>query len=131
MSEQFAHLPQVLAEIAEVAGIEAAWELAGAVGGTYVHIPSRQMPDDHWLVELVGREAADKIAAHFAGDNARLRLLIPMARDAQRRQRLVKALEAGMSAPDAAASAGVHVRTAHRARRRLRRDPDENQGDLF
>lgn len=131
MSERFAHMPEVLAEIAEVAGAEAAWELAGAVGGTYIHITSRRMPDGHWLVELLGREAADKISEHFAGDNARVRLLIPMARNTQRRQRLVKALEAGMTASEAALSSGMHVRTAHRARRRLRRIPDEEQGDLF
>lgn len=58
-------LPKVLAEIAEVAGREAALKVAAARGGTRVYIP-RRARDKHWLPRLVGREAADRICRHFA-----------------------------------------------------------------
>ncbi len=58
------HLPPKLNEIAEVAGLVAAVAIAEARGGTRVHFPARA-PDGHWLVELVGREAADKLCEHF------------------------------------------------------------------
>lgn len=64
------HLPPLLNEIADVAGVVAAVAIAEARGGTRVHFPARA-PDGHWLVELVGREAADKLCAHFQIDARR------------------------------------------------------------
>lgn len=64
------HLPPLLNEIAEVAGVVAALQIAEARGGTRVHFPARA-PDGHWLVELVGREAADKLCVHFQVDRRR------------------------------------------------------------
>lgn len=60
----FTWLPPLLNTIADVAGNEAALALARARGGSRVSIPARAK-DDHWLVEVVGREAADKICDHF------------------------------------------------------------------
>lgn len=50
-------LPGVLAEIAEVAGEEAALLLARTLGGTQVYIPPVPA-NDHWLCRLLGREEA-------------------------------------------------------------------------
>jgi transcriptional regulator GlxA family with amidase domain len=55
----------VLAEIAEVAGLDAALAIAEKRGGTEVYIPA-QANDDHWLVKTVGRAAADKLCRYFA-----------------------------------------------------------------
>ncbi|MBX3527539.1 MAG: hypothetical protein KF904_15150, partial [Rhodoblastus sp.] len=63
------HLPPLLNEIAEVAGVVAAVAIAEARGGTRVHFPARA-PDGHWLVALVGREAADELCAHFRATQA-------------------------------------------------------------
>lgn len=131
-------LPGLLGEIAEVAGLAAALALAERVGGTRVTIPSRA-GDDHWLVETVGREAADLICDH-------LRILAPDGREAGARHvqiplgptgllanarvRLVKELEAGTSAREAARRVGMSERTAFRMRARLRGD-DDSQGELF
>lgn len=120
-------LPGVLAEIADIAGTEIAWAIARAQGGITVYIPA-QPGDDHWLVELVGREAADKISQHFVPGKNGIRIEIPMAKHTRARERLVKALEAGMTAPQAALAAGMHQRSAYRARKRIRK---QKQGSLF
>jgi len=72
-------LPTVLAEIADAAGIDAAIDLARAYGGQTVYVPSRPKPD-HWLVDTVGREAAEKICDHYRVRDSGARLLIPLAR---------------------------------------------------
>jgi hypothetical protein len=121
-------LPAVLAEIAEVAGAEAAWALMSACGGTRVFIPAEPVAD-HWLTSLVGPEAAAKLCRHFRAGDTGQELLIPIGRLGEQRRRLYSALEAGQSAPAAARAAGMHERTAYRARKRLRDDDD--QGELF
>jgi len=125
-------LPGVLAEIAEAAGVEAAWALARAHGGTTVYIP-REAEESHWLTELVGLDAARKICKHFRVANTGARILIPIARQGEQRQRLVRALQAGMSATQAAQAAGMHERSAFRARARLRtcEADDDRQKKLF
>jgi hypothetical protein len=126
----YGSLPYVIAEIAEVAGAEAAWELCRAYGGRTVYIP-REATEGHWLVELVGLEAATRICRHYRAGNAGVQLLIPMAKHATAKRRLMEALEAGLSATQAASVAGVHERTAFRARRKLARRDDKDQGSLF
>jgi hypothetical protein len=121
--------PQVMRELIDVAGADAAWAIARAHGGTTVYIPAHASAD-HWLTELVGFTAATKICDHYRVANTGIRLLIPIAKQAAQRQRLVKALEQGLSAPDAASAAGMHERSAFRARRRLARK-NGNQGSLF
>lgn len=123
-------LPAVLAEIAEAAGQEAAWALARAKGGTTVYIPY-SAGEAHWLTELVGAEAAEAICAHFRVANTGARVLIPIAKQGHQRERLYKALEDGMSAPQAASAAGMHERSAFRARSRMKRDEDDKQRKLL
>lgn len=113
------HMPEVFVEIARVAGTEAAWELVRAQGGVTVYIPA-ELKEDHWLVELVGVEAAQKICNHYRTGRGGVRLTIPTAKHATSRERLVKALEAGMTAPQAALASGMHERSAYRARKRIR-----------
>ncbi|MEP1931957.1 MAG: hypothetical protein ABJJ37_11810 [Roseibium sp.] len=131
-------LPGLLGEIAEVTDIGVAMALAERVGGTRVSIPVRA-GDDHWLVETVGREAANTICDY-------LRTLSPQGREtgarhviiprgpagclAKARKRLAKELENGTSAREAARRAGLSERAAFRMRARLR-DEDDSQGKLF
>lgn len=126
-------LPGVLREIADAAGVEAAWSLARAHGGTRVYIPF-DVDAGHWLAELVGLEPAKKICAHFRVASTGTALLIPIARLGQQQERLVKSLQAGLSASDAAAIAGMHERSAYRARARLKDEidrPDDKQFKLL
>lgn len=120
-------MPEILIEIAQVAGKEAAWELVRAQGGVTIYLPA-EIKKDHWLVELVGIDAAEKICKHFRSGRGGVRVTIPMAKYATSRERLIKALEAGMTAPQAALAAGMHERSAYRARKRIRK---EKQGNLF
>jgi DNA-binding CsgD family transcriptional regulator len=131
-------LPGLLGEIAEVTDIGVAMAIAEQVGGTRVTIPARA-PDGHWLVELVGRDAANKICDHFRTlspedrETGARHVIIPRGPAgclAKAQRRLVKELEAGTSAREAARRAGLSERSAWRMRARLR-DEDDSQGKLF
>ena len=128
-SADYSYLPEILAQIAEAAGLDAALKLAAARGGQTVYIPSHAA-QHHWLTDVVGLPAAIKICDHFRVRDSGARLLIPIARRSSAQRTLVKALENGASAREAAAAAGVHERTAFRARQRLKTGSG-NQGDLF
>lgn len=121
-SDDFSYLPPTLAEIAQVAGLAAALKLMHAQGGVRVGIPKRA-PDGHWLVELIGREAADRLGAHFAGG----RVLIPMS-DRSRVRKAAALLAEGKSLDYVARHARLHVRHVSRIKARVR---TERQGSLF
>lgn len=70
-------LPPLLAEIAEVAGLDAALAMADARGGSRITIPARPRPD-HWLVQAVGVDAAKLIADHFRVGNSGLIVELPV-----------------------------------------------------
>lgn len=123
-------LPGILGEIAEVAGKEAAWALAMSYGGSRIYIKADASPG-YWLVELVGAEAASKICAHFKVGRSGAYLLIPQAKQTEQRRRLYQALADGMSADAAALAAGMHVRSAFRARKKLKEEDDDEQFKLL
>lgn len=113
-------LPPILAEIAGIAGIEAARALAREKGGTEVYIPERA-PDGHWLVQCVGREAADRIG-RVHGD---CRLTIPLGgtgRLAEGRKMAAAMLRSGVPNSEIARRVGIHTRTVQRISASLRRE---------
>jgi hypothetical protein len=125
-SDAYDYLPPTLAKMAELAGLPAALAVAEAKGGREVYIP-RRAPDSHWLVEAVGREAADKIGSHF-GDQ-RLQLpLGPRKFYARARRRAAELLKGGASLNTVVDQTGVCVRSAKRYKKRLGND---SQGGLF
>ena len=139
MTRSLDGLPNLLREIAEIAGIEAALALADAVGGTRVDIPARAKPED-WLSDIVGYEAACKIADYYrVGDadgreSGAYRVVIPRGPYsvlAEARRRLVKELMAGTSVRDAARLSGLTERTAWRYKAKLASPDDDPQGRLF
>ena len=126
-------LPAVLAEIAEVAGLEAALALAGARGGTEIYVPPAVEPD-HWLVEATGRAAAEAICRHFAGNGHGCRLEIPLGPKgaaARLRRQVDRMIAAGKSEREIALATGYSGRGVRlrKARDRARRESD--QGSLF
>lgn len=136
MTEPRVYLPALLAEIAEAAGLPAALKIADARGGTRVHFPARA-PDGHWLPELVGREAADKICRlyHTTGHGG-VEQLVPLGPKgfyARARRMAEQLTRDGVSREEVARRLGVHIRSVQRYRGRLRdiekRDPV--QGRLF
>ena len=124
------HLPPLLNEIAEVAGVVAALAIAEARGGTRVHFPARA-PDGHWLVALVGREAADKLCAHFRATQAGgSYVLIPVGPKnfySRARRRAIE-LRGQKSASAIALDLGVTERAVYKW---WADKPDERQGRLF
>jgi hypothetical protein len=70
-------LPGILAEIADIAGEDAALAVAAARGGTQVYIPPS--PDrDHWLSRLVGQQAARAIADRLTCGVGGMRVDLPL-----------------------------------------------------
>ncbi|MFL9829060.1 hypothetical protein [Rhodoplanes sp. SY1] len=135
----YSWLPALLAEIAEVAGLEAALKLAESYGGCRVRIPAAVQSDRHWLALCVGREAAEKICTHYrqGTGSGRMRgayVLVPRGPTgaiASARRRLAQALATGASAAQAARVSGLTERTAYRLRQRGRASEDDKQGSLF
>lgn len=127
-------LPGVLDEIAEVAGLPAAIAIAARTGGTRVYIPARA-EDDHWLVDCVGRRAADKICARFSGERIDMPLYHGGAYPQLRRaiaKRVHDLDRSHRSSREIAIQVGVTQRTVHRHRRAHRGDGDDDgQGSLL
>lgn len=127
-------LPQVIAEISRVAGPDAAWALVREWGGRNVYIPPK-VDDDHWLVKLVGREAADAICSHYrdptSDGNLGRRLTIPMASTAQGNEAWRKVLaDPQLSLRDTAGMMGVTERAVSYRRRKTGRSFDKRQTKL-
>ena len=125
-------LPQVLADIARIAGEEAARRVADAVGGTQVYIPPQPGPD-HWLSKLVGHDAARRIADHFtAGFPARIEIpLGDFGFMASAQARCDAMLLAGRSERDIALALRYTIRGVRKRRARLKALRDSRQGSLF
>jgi hypothetical protein len=109
-------LPNVLAEIAEVAGVTAALQLSRARAGNTVYIPlPESLTPDHWLVGIVGMEAATAIATRFSSDQ----ISIPLAGNGARGsvwRALRAAISEGRKTGEAARLVGVSDRTIRRHR---------------
>jgi len=131
-------LPYVLEEIAQIAGIDAAREVARAKGGTRAWIPLAQnLSDDHWLIRAVGPEAAVKICRHFQ-TNKGAELDIPLGpfggyleQQRARARAMRQALDAGATIDDAARIVGLDRSSVKRFRRRMRNQTDHAQKQLF
>ncbi|MCW5720410.1 MAG: hypothetical protein KIS86_04630 [Devosia sp.] len=119
-------LPPLMVEIAEVAGISAAWALVRSRGGTKVYIP-HDVRQDHWLAQLVGLEEGRLICQRFGGND----IILPNAKAQQVRQAMVDALNAGATTNEVARQTGMTTRTVFRVKAELKRDGDPRQGRLF
>lgn len=133
MSEDYSHLPKLLAEIAEVAGLGAALLVARERGGDRASFPAAaQVSPGNWLHDLVGREAALKIADRFTSRGS-IELEVPLGPEGARsrsRDALYRMMTEGRSSGEIARTLGITRRTVVRNRRR-RREDDKRQGSLF
>jgi hypothetical protein len=132
-SGSFDGLPPLLCEIAKVAGLHVALAFAEACGGTRVDLPMpTQLSKEHWLVEIVGREAAIKICKHFSAEhNLELELPRgPTGSRADRWRRLARLIAQGAPSGVITRRLGISRRTVirHRSKRRY---TDDRQPDLF
>jgi len=126
-------LPGVLAEIAEVAGLDAALKIAERRGGASMSVPGT-ITDDHWLVGLVGIEAARRLSAHFTSGQTSQDLEVPLGPTGSRRQlqtairRLLS--EGNIAGDEIARRLRIAGRTVRRHKNALRQK-DRRQGQLF
>lgn len=133
MKHSAPELPGVLADIARVAGVDAAMKISEAVGGIEIYLPPVP-PNDHWLVQLVGLRAARAIADHLTCGVAGMRLELPVgpARGRQKLQAMADIMIAeGRSERDIALATGYSIRSVRRRRAKLGGFKDCRQGDLF
>lgn len=70
-------LPGVLAEIAQIAGEEAAMAIADARGGTQIYVPPIPS-NDHWLCRLIGRDQAKAVCDHLTAGVGPRRVDLPL-----------------------------------------------------
>lgn len=128
-------LPGLLAEIAEVAGLEAALQVAGSRGGILSYFPARPK-ENHWLSLCVGPEKAQVIAAHLASGHGGVELLVPIGPSKSKIARWRKIrdmIEAGHSKRVIARVCGVHERTVqnHRNNKVVTLNASLDQLDMF
>lgn len=98
-------------QIAETAGIDAAHRLSDLKGGTTVYIPGNPVPPDHWLVQAVGEEAAEKIIKRLGGGAVEIPFGLVAGKRNKTRLDIQRALASGLSTTEIAKLCGVHVRT--------------------
>ncbi|HRM73257.1 MAG TPA: helix-turn-helix domain-containing protein [Paracoccus sp. (in: a-proteobacteria)] len=125
-------LPPLLAEIAEVAGLDAALALAAARGGSRITIPAHPR-EDHWFTRAIGKEAALRLSDHFRVGNSGAVVELPLGPagiGASTRRRIDELLRQGVSADRIACTVRVHRTTVFRRKASLDQD-DPRQGKLF
>lgn len=125
------HLPDrawmtpLLNRIADVAGERAALILAHEKACQKIYIPV-EVVADHWLVSLVGHEAAEAICDRFGGNT--LEIPPALAGDKRRRARAIaEMIEKGYSTNSIARALGVTHKTVQLHRRKT----DSSQGSLL
>jgi hypothetical protein len=122
-------LPAILAEIADVAGEDAALAIAAARGGTQVYFPPVPA-EDHWLCKLIGQEAALAVCHRLTCGVGPLRADLPLGpagRAAKARELVDTMLRAGRSERDIALATGYTMRGVRYRRAQL----DDRQLPLF
>ncbi len=124
-------LAPLLNQIAEVAGLEAALALAAERGGSRVSFPAR-LPQKHWLIDCVGKEAAELICEEFRGGNYGAAVDLPVGptgtANALRRD-VDRMIRDGVSPDQIAMKMKVHRTTVFRRKANL--GLKDNQPDLF
>ena len=60
-------LPESMAYMSEIIGLEATLKIATECGGLRLYVPVR-IATDHWLYDLIGEEAFTKLVRHFQAE---------------------------------------------------------------
>lgn len=110
---------EILATLAEKIGPEKTRLLLARRGGQEVYIPGPEhLTPDHWLMLIIGSEAAMKIAHFYQGE----KMTLPLGPDGGSRNALHKAVlesaAAGTSVNQIALATGLHARSVRRIKNR-------------
>jgi hypothetical protein len=121
-----------LEALVEIVGEGPALRLIAARGGTRIYVPGR-LPEDHWLIGVMGAEGAARLAEYIGTGRGGAAIELPRGpsgRFGDYRRRLLALAATDASAAEIARDLRIHGRTVRRARSRLRR-VDTRQGKLF
>lgn len=126
-------LPGILAEIAEVAGEDAALALARVRGGTPIYIPPRPA-NDHWLCELWGADKAAAVCDRLTDGVGPRRAEVPLAdfstyraESRDRYQLMDQMIRDQKSEREIALATGYTTRAIRRRRAKLGKPADVRQ----
>lgn len=125
----FHALPASAQEVVDVIGMAPALALIDARGGVRTYIPS-PIPADHWLIAIIGAEAAEQLAAVYAGDELNLPRCCAAMRATLYRQ-ICAAYDAGESAATLALAHGFTERWVYAIVARRRCELASSQASLF
>lgn len=130
-------LPGILAEIADVAGEEAALAVARVRGGTQIYIPPIPA-NDHWLCQLIGPEEAAAVCDRLTAGVGSRRADVPMgefsayrAESRNRYQLMDQMIAAQKSEREITIATGYTSRAIRRRRAKIGNPADERQISLF
>lgn len=130
----YPHLPRVLAEIASVAGEDAALAIAASVGGTQIYVPPAPAKD-HWLSRLVGHREALAIADLLTCGVGPLRIDMPLGpkgHAARARAKVDRLLREGeLSERDIARATGYTISGVRRRKKKLGDEEPDRQLSLL
>lgn len=111
-------LPQSVKPIAERIGLPKTIRLLESYGGGRIYIP-RTLADDHPLVGLLGRDAAEALARYYDGESPELPICPRLIRD----RVIIRRFDAGESADSLAREYRTSRRNIFRIVKRMR-DPE-------
>lgn len=126
-------LPGILAEIAAVAGEDAALKVAAVRGGTAVYFPPVPT-NDHWLCRLIGRDEAKAVCERLTCGVGSIRIDVPTGpagRAAKARAQVDAMIREGRSERDIALATGYTGRSIRRRRLIVEGPREERQLSLF
>jgi len=123
-------LPGQIVEIAEIAGLQAALTIANARGGNRVYIPATA-DDDHWLVTLIGRDAANKLMGYYATGVELDMPRGPTGLRADTWRRLYRMIEDGCTSTQITRALGISRDMVKHHRAKLRNSHVSPQLDMF
>ena len=126
-------LPSLLAEIASVAGEEAALKIASARGGTQIYVPP--VPSsDHWMTRLIGQEKARAVCAQLTAGVGPRRVDLPLGPTgtrATKRAQMDRMIIDQRSERDIARATGYTQRAVRKRNAQLGKPKDKRQIPLL
>ena len=103
-------LPDLLAQVAEAAGLQVALALRRSLGGTAVHV-ARQPRPGTLLVDTIGLPAARHLGTLYGGET----IMIPKGQP-QQRALIGYLLKTGLKVQEVARLVGCHAHTVRRVK---------------
>lgn len=129
MDVSLKHLPESVARLVEVVGVDAAMAIVEERGGIRLYTPVKADPE-HWLADRLGMVAFQKLVDEYQGEEIEVPRCLEALRAAK--DALIAAdAEAGASDAELARRYGYTERGIRNVRRRMGLMKCAGQSDLF